>query len=302
MLDFKYPEFSQKAQYKQILHQSPNRGCEYNFANLILWGRQRIAFHEGNIAFFSQFDRKSVYPFPLGQNLKPTLDAIIHDAKTRDIPCRLTGLSQDDCATLERLYPGKFRIHFDRDSFDYVYDISDLAELKGRKYQKKRNHINRFRQNNPDYTLEPITDENAVEAAQLLQAWYTQREETDPLADFHMEKAAIFKALRNRTELEMEGLLMKTEGKPVAMTMGSFLCPNTFDVHFEKALEIADGAYPTINWEFARYLQKKHPDLQYLNREEDMGLEGLRKAKLSYCPHHMVEKNWACLLEDGHDY
>jgi len=302
MLDFKPLEFSQKKEYDHILHQCPERGCEYNFSNLYLWGRQRIAFHEGNIAFFSQFDRRSVYPFPLGKNLKPTLDAIIHDAKVRDIPCRLTGLSQDDCATLERLYPGRFRIHFDRDSFDYVYDICDLAQLSGRKYQKKRNHINRFRQNYPDYTLEPITDENTLEAAELLQDWYTQREENDPLADFHMEKAAVFKALRSRTELEMEGLLMKVENKPVAMTMGSHLYPNTFDIHFEKALDEADGAYPTINMEFARYLQEKYPDLQFLDREDDMGLEGLRKAKLSYCPHHMVEKNWACLLEDGYDY
>lgn len=302
MIDFKPLDISQKKEYDQILSHSPERGCEYNFSNLYLWGRQRIAFHEGNIAFFSQFNRKSVYPFPVGQNLKPTLDAIIHDAKVRDIPCRLTGLSQDDCATLERLYPGRFRIHFDRDCFDYVYDINDLAELRGRKYQKKRNHINRFLQSFPDYTLEPLTDDNTLEVAQLLQAWYTQREEADALADFHMEKAAIFKALRSRTELGIEGLILKHHGKPLAMTMGSMLSSTTFDVQFEKALDETDGAYPAINWSFARHLREKYPQLQYLNREEDMGLEGLRKAKLSYYPHHMVEKNWACLLEDGYDY
>ena len=302
MIDFKPLDPAQKSEYENILFSLPERGCEYNFTNLCLWGRQRIAFHEGNVAFFSQFDRRSVYPFPLGQDLKPTLDAIIHDAKVRDIPCRLTGLSQDDCATLERLYPGKFRIHFDRDGFDYVYDISDLAELKGRKYQKKRNHINRFRQNYPDYTTEPLTDENTLQAAELLQQWYTGREEADPLADFHMEKAAIFKALRSRSELGIEGLLLKHQGKPLALTMGSFLSKTTFDVQFEKALDDADGAYPTINCEFARYLREKYPELRYLDREEDMGLEGLRKAKLSYYPHHMMEKNWACLLEDGYDY
>lgn len=302
MIDFKPLEFSQKGEYEKYLHGGEERGCEYNFANLYLWGRQRMAFHEGNVAFFSQFDRKSVYPFPLGQDLKPTLDAIIYDAKVRGIPCRLTGLTQDDCAVLERLYPGRFRIHFDRDGFDYVYDINDLAELKGRKYQRKRNHINRFRQNYPDYTLEAITDENTLEVAELLQTWYTQRERADSHADFHMEKAAIFKALRSRTELGIEGLLLKHQGKLLAMTMGSFLSPITFDVQFEKALEEADGAYPTINWEFARYLREKYPQLQYLDREDDMGLEGLRKAKLSYCPHHMVQKNWACLLEDGYDY
>ena len=303
MIRFEHLDISHKAQYDEFLKRSGKEGCEYNFNNLYLWGRQRIAFHEGNVALFSQFDRKSVYPFPLsGGDLKPTLDAIIHDAATRDIPCRLTGLSKEDCRLLEELYPGKFRFHNDRDGYDYVYAIDDLADLKGRKYQKKRNHINRFLQNYPGYILEPLTDENTVEAVELLVKWYTGRELADPFSDFHMEKAAIFKALRNRTELGMEGLLLKHNGQLLAMTMGSPLTETIFDIHFEKALEEADGAYPTINWEFARYLRSKYPNLQYLDREDDLGLEGLRKAKLSYAPHHLVEKSWACLLEDGYDY
>lgn len=100
----------------------------------------------------------------------------------------------------------------------------------------------------------------------------------------------------------MESLILIANGQALAMTMGSRLSASTFDVHFEKALNNADGAYAAINWEFARYLQAKHPNVQWLNREDDLGLEGLRKAKLSYCPDHMIEKNWACLLEDGYDY
>ena len=86
------------------------------------------------------------------------------------------------------------------------------------------------------------------------------------------------------------------------MTIGSRLSPDTFDIHFEKALDTADGAYVAINNGFARYLREKYPDIAYLNREDDMGIEGLRKAKLSYCPHHMIEKSWAHLTEDGYDY
>ena len=80
--------------------------------------------------------------------------------------------------------------------------------------------------------------------------------------------------------------------------MGSRLSPDTFDIHFEKAREDVDGAYNAINCEFARYLRLKHPEIQFLDREDDVGIEGLRKAKLSYNPHHMVEKYWACLKED----
>ncbi len=302
MLNFQTPEFTQKNAYDALLQQNGAKGCEYNFANLILWGRQRICFHEGNLAFFSQFNRKSVYLFPLGNNLKPTLDAIILDAKERDIPCRLTGLSQDECAMLESLYPGKFRFHIDRNSFDYIYPIEELAELKGRKYQRKRNHFNRFRQNHPDYTLCPITDENTIDVSEFLDKWYSDRLSADPHADFHMERAAIAKALRYRKELGLEGLILKSNGQILAMTLGSLLTQTTFDVQFEKALDIADGAYPAINCEFAHHLREKYPCLQWLNREEDMGLEGLRKAKMSYCPERFVEKSWACLLEDGYDY
>ena len=99
----------------------------------------------------------------------------------------------------------------------------------------------------------------------------------------------------------MEGLVLLEKGRILAMTMGSPLSQRTFDVQFEKAVEGVDGAYTAINLEFARYLREKYPDLQWLNREDDLGLEGLRQAKLSYCPDRLVEKNWACLKEDGYD-
>ena len=303
MIQFKTLEIENKAAYDTFLLATGARGCEYNFANLYLWGRQRAAFYEGSLVFFSQFNRKSVYPFPLTKgDIKPALDAIIQDAKKRGIPCRLTGLLPEDCQTLEKLYPGQFHYHFDRDGFDYVYAIDELAELKGRKYQRKRNHLNRFRQNHPEYTVEPITDENTDEVVRLLDTWYADRLLADPHADFIMEQNAIYKALRHRTALGIEGLVLRHNGQLLAMTMGSLMAGDTFDVQFEKALDRADGAYPAICWEFARYLRAKYPHLRWLNREDDMGLEGLRKAKLAYCPDHMIEKSWACLREDGYDY
>lgn len=301
MIDFEPLALEQKPRVDRILQHCGTRGCEYSFANLYIWGRQKAAFLGDTLVFFSQFNRKSVYPFPVGtQDLKPALDAIIHDAAQRGIPCRLTSLSQDDCALLEQLYPGRFRYHFDRDFFDYVYAIEDLAELKGRKYQRKRNHLNRFIQDHPDYRTEPITDDNIAVVVQLVQQWYEKRQAEDPTSDTHMEQAAMKKALQHRSDLGMEGLLLYDGETPLAMTMGNFLSENTFDVNFEKAIDPA--AYPAINREFAVYLRQKYPRLEYLDREDDMGLEGLRKAKMSYMPHHMIEKSWACLLEDGYDY
>ena len=87
----------------------------------------------------------------------------------------------------------------------------------------------------------------------------------------------------------------------LAVTMGSKLAEDTFDIHFEKAREDVDGAYTAINYEFARYLRLKYPQIRYLDREDDLGLEGLRKAKLSYNPTVLLEKSWAYLREDISD-
>lgn len=303
MIDFKPITIDQKDLYSPYLRCGSHRGCAYSFVNLFLWGRQKAALVEGQLVVFSQYDRKSVYLFPAGcGDRSKALSAITEDAAQRGIPCRLVGLSQDDCALLEQLYPGRLRCRFDRDAFDYVYPIEKMATFSGKKLQKKRNHLNRFRAENPEHRFQEITDENIGVVEALAEKWYRLRMEADPHSDFVLEQAAMKKALAYRKELDLEGLILYTKEGAVAMTLGSFLNAETFDVHFEKALDAVDGSYPAITNGFARHLAEKYPGLRYLNREDDMGLEGLRKAKLSYYPEHMVEKYWAHLTEDGYDY
>ena len=125
-IDFKSFSSSDRRIYNDFLFKSSEVGCEYSFANLYLWGRQSFAEIYGHIVIFSQFDRRTVYPYPLGNgDKKAVLDAIISDSKVRGIPCRITGLTADASDTIEKLYPGKFRFHCDRDSYDYVYDIKE---------------------------------------------------------------------------------------------------------------------------------------------------------------------------------
>ena len=299
MIPFEKLDLHQKEKYESYMSRLGNHGCEYSFANKFLWGRQKGAFLGDYLVLFSQFDRKSVYPFPIGSgDLRPVLDAVIHDARARGIPCYLTGMSAEDCDRVEALYPGKFRFHTDRDSFDYVYAIDDLADLKGRKFQKKRNHANRFDAEHPDFRVLPLDEKTRAAAFCLLQSWYRNRAEIDPLNDFHLEKLATERAFAFQKQLELEGIVLADGDEILAFTMGSFLTPDTMDIHFEKAREDVPGAYNAINREFARYLRSKYPQLKWLNREDDMGLEGLRKAKLSYNPDHMVEKYWARLWEE----
>jgi len=207
-------------------------------------------------------------------------------------------MNEADRQELERLFPGKFVQHCSRDSFDYVYDIHALADLKGKKLQKKRNHLNRFRLNHPDCRTEELTAANRAAAKAMVDEWYRRRKAEDPEGNYLLENIALDKAFEVSAELNMEGILLLEGDQVLAVTMGSRLSADTFDIHFEKAREDVDGAYTAVNSEFARYLRLKYPELLYLNREDDMGLEGLRKAKLSYHPHHMMEKCWAVPRED----
>ena len=299
MIEFQKFDFSRRDEYNRYLQNCGERGCAYSFANLNLWGRQQAAFLDGFLVLFSQFNRSSVYPFPVGSgNIKAVLDAIIRDARERGIVCRLTCLTAADCMLLEELYPGKFQLHPDRDGCDYVYKIEDLATLAGRKYQKKRNHLNKFRQEHPNCRALPLEGDIREEARAMSEAWYANRLAQDPQADFHLEQRAMNRAFHCMDALGLEGLALEENGRILAFSMGSRLSEDTFDIHFEKAREDVDGAYAAINQAFAAYLQDKHPQLRFLNREDDMGIAGLRKAKLSYHPDHLVTKFWARFWED----
>lgn len=303
MIEFKPVTLEDKTVYEHYLMDGNERGCEYSFANLYLWGRQTATILHDHLVLFSQFNRRSVYPYPVGYgNKQAVLDAIIADAKERGIPCRITGLCATDKQTLEELYPGRFRFHSDRDAFDYVYSIDNLADLKGKKYQRKRNHYNRFRDMFPTYTVTPLDEDNLLRVRQMVAKWYEDRLRENPGGDYLMEQVALSKAFQHYRELCMEGLVLLDGEDVLAVTLGSRMSDSTFDVHFEKARWDVNGGYAAINCEFARHIRNNYPQIQFLNREEDMGLEGLRKAKQRYYPHHMIEKSWACLLENGYEY
>ena len=301
MIDFKRLELSDKARYDEYLMNCGQRGCEYSFVNLFLWGRQKAAFVGDFLVLQSQFDRRCVYPFPVGRgDVGPVLEAIIHDARARGIPCCLCSLTAAECEELERRYPGQFRFHAVRDNYDYVYDINGLADLKGRKYQKKRNHLHRFHDAHPDCEFVPMAQWDMDAVSGLLHRWYDEHKAANPDTNYQLEEVAIERALRFRDALGLEGLALMENGKLLAFALGSRIHPDTFDIHFEKAIE--EAAYAAINQGFARYLRDKYPEVRFLNREDDMGLEGLRKAKLSYAPDRMIEKYWARLWEEEDEH
>lgn len=299
MIDFQPITQIEKDIYENYLFTESGHGCELSYANLCMWGEQKAAILHNHLVLFTKYNNKYFYPFPLGSGDKrPVLESIFADAKERGIPCIISSLTTENAQLLAELYPEKFEIRFNRDSFDYVYAIEKLAELKGRKYHRKRNHYNRFCKNNPNFHVEPLHASNEAQVKAFIDNWYQGRLEESPENDYHNEQIALERCFTNYEKLGMESLILFQNEEILAFTMGSRLAPNTFDVHFEKARWDVEGAYTTINCEFAKHIREKYPEVEFLDREEDMGLEGLRKAKESYFPHHLVEKGVAFLMED----
>lgn len=291
MINFRPIDVNDKTLYNEHLYQGTLKGCEFSFGNLFMWGLQEIAFLHNHAVLYSRYDHHCFYPFPIGAgDKKAVLDTIFADAKERGVCVCLTGLNESNKETLENLYPNQFYFHADRSSFDYVYDINDLADLKGRKLHRKRNHLKHFKKNHPDYLVTPICMENMNRVRAFVSEWYKLKLEANPDGDYHHEQEALEKVFTHYADLEMEGLLLEENGKVLGFTMASQMYPDTFDVHFEKARGDIDGAYTTINSEFANYIRNKYPHIKYLDREEDLGIPGLRKAKMSYFPHHLVKK------------
>ncbi len=302
MIDFQTIASIDKSIYQKYLFAEQGRGCELSYANLNMWGEQKAAFLHDHLVLFTRYNDLYMYPFPLGfGDKKVVLDAILEDAKERNIPYVISSLTEESANHLEELYPGKFDIKFNRDSFDYVYEIEKLAELKGRKYHRKRNHYNRFCKNNPDFHVEPITSDNLSKVKVFVDAWYKGRLEESPDKDYHNEQLALNRCFIDYERLGIESLVLFNGEEILAFTIGSRLSNNTFDVHFEKARWDVEGAYTAINCEFAKYIRNKYPEVEFLDREEDMGLEGLRKAKESYFPHHLVEKGFAVPKENARE-
>ncbi len=214
------------------------------------------------------------------------LDILLAMFRTIGKPFMIQGVEKFMLTILEGIKPGFFKFVPDRNNFDYVYNAEDLATLAGRKYHAKKNHVNKFKNTYQDYRYLPLTSEltgmcidNAVE-------WCKKHgcQQGDGL---DMEKKAIIEALNSFDFLDLAGGAIMVEGKLEAFTFGERLNSDTVVVHVEKANPNIPGMYAVINQEFS---SRYWPQFRYINREEDLGIPGLRKAKLSYHPEILLEK------------
>ncbi len=285
-LDFQYPTVGDAAWAVPILRTAGRMGCEYSFTTTYMWRNfyQNQLARAGDTLFIRAGEADPVYLPPVGPDLAEGIRTLLRYTAGQGRTLKLVGADPAIVERLEEAFPGRFAFSSQRGDFDYIYRTKDLAELPGSAYHAKRNHIAGFSRKF-SWSFEPIDDHNVADVEDMAREWCRQKGNCKDKG-LRAENCAIREALRHRDTLSIRGGLIRAEGRVAAFTFGSPIHENVFDIHVEKALPDFPGAYAAINQAFAATLTS----YTYLNRENDLNIEGLRKAKLSYHPAMLLEK------------
>ncbi|MCM1364035.1 MAG: phosphatidylglycerol lysyltransferase domain-containing protein [Faecalibacterium sp.] len=289
MINFHRVDINDMQWIKSRLSCKSKLSCEYSFGNIFAYNAKIdvwVADHNEFLIVKYVVGDCNIYAYPIGAgDVKPVLKAIIEDAKDGGKKAVIAAMAREDAEYFNQIFGNEYKVSEERDAFDYVYDSENLINLTGKKYQPKRNHISFFKRTY-DWSYEKITRDNIPECIEMNRKWL---DNYDPeLREPLIEEFNIIKLVFDNYEtLGFVGGLIRVDGKVVAYTMGEHLDSDTFCVHFEKAFSDIRGAYPIINQQF---VENELSGYKYINREDDVGAENLRKAKLSYHPAFMFEK------------
>lgn len=264
------------------------RLCDHCFTDLFMWRAHyhtEICFLEGFLLVKTRSPRTARihYLAPIGEgDLASVVAALEQDACERGIPFSMIAVAEPMVARLETACPGKLSFfHHDEDSDDYLYETDKLATLAGKKLQSKRNLVNRFQAAYEGrWQYEDLCTATIGEALDFHKKWCAKNGCAES-RDLESEGCAIVQALTNFDVLGLCGGMLRLDGEVIAFTLGCQASPDHYVIQIEKAMHEIAGAYQMINREFVRH---HCMEVRYVNREEDMGLEGLRRAKQSYYP------------------
>lgn len=289
MLEFEKVTLNDKSRVEEFLKKSDFRGCEYTFGNMLLWGKHyntEICFCDGFC--FEKIgvgnDIRFVYPSGDGK-IETAVELIREYSVVNGCPCIIYA-NKKIMENITKLFPD-IKTDYYRDFCDYVYLSEDLENLKGKKYHAKRNHLNRFYENN--WSFEPIEPANISECLTMCELWRNENviENSEDAKSKSAELDVVKRSLLMFEDLGYFGGVLRVDGEIQAFTFGEPSSSDTFVVHVEKAMRKYQGAYAAINREFVKSLNGK---FKYIDREDDTGSENLRKAKMSYCPVFLEEK------------
>lgn len=292
MLEWSIPEAEDEDWINSCIAVSGTMASDASFANIYLlrnkYSTKISRYKDFIIRKYSGKGARCGYTFPLGKgDVAKALAEIEKDAKECGERLQFAFVTEEQKEVLENAMPARFCYSSDAGDSDYIYLRSELASLSGKAFHKKKNHFSKFVRTYPDYKYYEIGACNIYDAQKVADAWYyehLQDEDASQLAEYK----AIKEALESFEELGLIGGIIYVNDSPCAMTIASKINENTVDVHFEKAVgEYAlNGGYAAIN----KLFSEKLDGVTWLNREEDIGIEGLRKAKMSYRPKIMLKK------------
>ncbi len=288
MLDYKVIELSDRQWITELLKKSDFRGCEYNFANNFAWHRLYnttiCRYKEFYISRSLKYGLRYTFPAGIG-DYKDLFLTLKKDSEELGSPLIVSSVTDENLSIFEELFKGQYTVSCDESSSDYIYDAEKLRTLSGKKYHKKRNHLSNFYRNNWEYS--ELTEKDFDECIEFAVKSYNLNNAYDDESSV-AEQFAINAFMNYYNELELKGGVIRVDNKVEAFTIGDPINSDTFDIHIEKANVAIQGTYAAINNEFAKSATNGYT---YINREEDLGLEGLRKSKRSYYPVIMLRKN-----------
>ena len=266
---------------------SGRRNCNFTFANLVGWQflfNTEVCVLRNAVVLRYTVGDEPVFMVCAPGDVPPELIGALLESSSGKLT--IVGL-EDSQATAIKTNCLEFLVETVplRNQYDYIYRRADLASLHGGMLKAKRNHVNRFREEHPDFEYRWLSPELFDECRRVTEIWQEEKDTSDTIAE---EKKVMETVFAQWDELRMMGGSIFTEGRMVAFTYGNAVTNDTFDICVEKADRRVEGAFAVINQQFAEHLPEQYV---YINREEDMGLPGLRKAKLSYHPEILLTYN-----------
>lgn len=263
--------------------------CEITPMTLLIWKNyyhQKIAFYE-DMMFVSLGEKSEIFLLPFSKDMEKAVNLLKEVTKAQNRKLIFLAAEGERLDTFNSIFGEYFSQKESRDDFEYLYLTENLRNLKGKKYHSKRNHISAFSKAY-NWSYERLTPSILPEVFEMADEWTAEMKQlTDDPQSIEVENIALKEYLPHMEKLNLRGGCIRVDGKIVAFTFGSPINSKVFDVHVEKALPDYRTAYSLINREFVSY---ELSDFRYVNREDDMGLEGLRKAKLSYHPDILLKK------------
>lgn len=292
-INFKKLECTDKEVFDEFYGARYCESAQYTFTNLFMW-REMLNLHwaaEDDVLYvIAYWEGKIAAWQPIGaqDKMQDAITKMIQFFAEQDRNVWFVGLEKSFADELARYPHATFKIESDRDNFDYVYLAQDLINLSGRKFHGKKNHLNAFKKEYLDAKYLPITEKIIPQCREELNIWSELHKRANPDDPFiGYEQAAIHEIFDHFDKFKLKGGAILIEDKVVAFTFGEKLNSDTAVIHVEKADSNIRGIYVAINQSFVEH---EWSDMIYINREEDMGIEGLRQAKESYRPIKMIEK------------